>query len=353
MKTPDPLKVEEQALDALAAFLASLPRTRIDMPPQPTGLSEIVDIKAQFHLDQELINLLCEVKSSGQPRYVRAALDQLARIAPDRNTVTMVIAPYLSEQARALCREDGAGYLDFEGNAFLSAGSVHIEREVATQPKAEKRALRSLFKPKSARILRTLLRAPGRPWRVLDLAEVAGVSAGHVSTIGNELKDRGWVEQTDDGLVLADPDSLLDAWAEDYELPPGQEQSFYTHLHGAALDDALSSVLNTPSSGRLIFRSYSAADRIAPFARNANRYLYADEKALETLSRQMRLSGAEKGGNVLVMVPDEDGVFDDAFEPMPGIACTSPVQTYLDLQLSGERGREAADHLRHECLQWR
>jgi len=38
--------------------------------------------------------------------------------------------------------------------------------------------------------------------------------------------------------------------------------------------------------------------------------------------------------------------------PEPGIACTSPVQTYLDLIDGGERGREAADHLRRELLQW-
>ena len=42
----------------------------------------------------------------------------------------------------------------------------------------------------------------------------------------------------------------------------------------------------------------------------------------------------------------------DTVEPAPGVACTSPVQTYLDLSKAGERGREAADHLRQERLQW-
>ena len=342
MKPPESLKVEHDAVVALQAFLAGLPRTHVDFI-KLVGEVETVDIRAEFRLDQKPVRLFCEVKSSGQPRFVRAALDQLARIERDPDSVAMVI----------LVRLAIVDHLDFEGNALLSAGSVHIEREVASQPKAEKRALRSLFKPKSARILRRLLREPSRPWRVLDLAEAAGVSSGHVSTISNELKDRGWAEQTDDGLVVSDPDALLDAWADDYELPTGREQSLYTHLHGSALDNALFSVLNGPSSGRLILRSYSAADRIAPFARNANRYLYADQEALDQLCTQMRLSAADKGGNVLVIVPDEDGVFDDAIEPFPGIPCTSPVQTYLDLQHSGERGREAADHLRQETLKWR
>ncbi len=352
MNTPPSLKVQREALKALTAFLSELPRARIDFI-SPAQADEMIDIRAEFHLGQQVARLFCEVKSSGQPRHVRAALDQLARIEPDEETIVMVIAPYLSEQARALCRADGAGYLDFEGNALLSVGSLHIERAVATQPKAEKRSLRSLFKPKSARILRMLLRNPKQHWRVVELADAAGVSVGHVSTVGNELKDRGWAAQTENGLVVTDPDTLLNAWASEYDLPAGREQSLYTHLHGRALNDALLGVRNEPSSGKLILRSYSAADQIAPFARNANCYLYADEQALDQLTRQMRLSTAEKGGNIHIIVPDEDGVFDDAIVPLPGVSCTSPVQTYLDLQHSGERGREAADHLRRECLKWR
>ena len=42
----------------------------------------------------------------------------------------------------------------------------------------------------------------------------------------------------------------------------------------------------------------------------------------------------------------------DAIEPAPGSVCTGPVQTYLDLAAAGERGREAADHLRQEKLAW-
>ena len=42
----------------------------------------------------------------------------------------------------------------------------------------------------------------------------------------------------------------------------------------------------------------------------------------------------------------------DTDEPAPGAVCTSPIQTYLDLANAGERGREAADHLRREKLKW-
>jgi Transcriptional regulator, AbiEi antitoxin, Type IV TA system len=352
MKSLDPVKFEEDARAALEAFLRELPRTRIDSIWRPAQ-ADIEDILADFHIDQQRMRLFCEVKTSGQPRFVRGALDQLSRIPLDRHSAAIVIAPYLSEQSRALCRNEGKGYFDLEGNVLISAGSVHIERTSPTQPKAEKRSLRSLFKPKSARILRTLLRDPSRPWRIVELAESAGVSVGHVSTISNELKDRAWVQQRENGFVLSDPDDLLDAWAAEYQPPSGDEHALYTHLHGSALDEALRQVMTGPFSQRFALRSYSAADQLAPFARNANRYLYADDKGLDQLTRQLRLSAAGKGGNILVLVPDEDGVFDDAVTAGTGFPCTSAVQTYLDLQRSGERGREAADHLRRELLRWR
>jgi hypothetical protein len=46
------------------------------------------------------------------------------------------------------------------------------------------------------------------------------------------------------------------------------------------------------------------------------------------------------------------GPLHDTVEPAPGVICTSPIQTYLDLAAAGERGREAADHLRREKLTW-
>jgi hypothetical protein len=48
----------------------------------------------------------------------------------------------------------------------------------------------------------------------------------------------------------------------------------------------------------------------------------------------------------------DHGLFLDAVEPAPGVFCTSPVQTYLDLVVAGERPDEAAEHLRQELLAW-
>lgn len=103
---------------------------------------------------------------------------------------------------------------------------------------------------------------------------------------------------------------------------------------------------------RVALVSFSAADRLAPYARHPNSYFYADEAGLAALADLLELSDAAKGANVIVTVPEEEGVLDDAVRGSDGVVVTSPVQTYLDLLQAGDRGREAADALRERLLSW-
>jgi hypothetical protein len=132
-----------------------------------------------------------------------------------------------------MCVEKNIGYLDLEGNARIAFGGVFIERIVTDKPVAEQRELKSLYRPKSAQVLRTMLREPGRAWRVTMLSEASGVSLGHVSNVRTGLIDREWARAADDGLVLSEPDALLDAWRDGYTAPPGERLRFYTPLHGS------------------------------------------------------------------------------------------------------------------------
>jgi hypothetical protein len=210
-----------------------------------------------------------------------------------------------------------------------------------------------LFTPKSAQVLRVLLRDPNRTWRVVELAEAAAVSVGHVSNVRNGLLDREWAEVSEDGLLLSKPDALLDEWASAYEPPAGKRLSFYTTLHGGALEDAARQALHAgDEGGQAVFASYSAAQWLAPYARTGTHYFYTDPEGLERLRAVLDLSSVSKGQNIIVTLLKDKGLFRDAVEPAPGAICTSPVQTYLDLAVAGERGAEAADHLRKEKLAW-
>ena len=50
------------------------------------------------------------------------------------------------------------------------------------------------------------------------------------------------------------------------------------------------------------------------------------------------------------MYPKDTGVFFDRMEAATNIWCTSTIQTYLDLAVSGERAAAAAEHLFNERI---
>lgn len=357
LKASEPMKsLEGDAAAALRDLLRQVPVIKaVDIEHQSVDSDRGVDLVASVDVAGQRHLLVCEVKSSGQPRHVRMAVLQLRNylVHQQLQATPVFIAPYLSPNAQALCREESVGYLDLEGNARLLFDSVFIERAVASKPPAQRREFKSLFKPKSAQVLRVMLRDPHKAWRVTDLAQSADVSLGHVSNVRTNLLDREWAKVSEEGLLLSDHDALLDAWREAYEPPPGRRLSFYTTLHGSAFEDAARGVLGSASATRhASFASFSAAHWLAPYARTGTQYFYVDEDGIGPLVTGLKLTSASKGENVVVTVLKNPGLLLDTVEPAAGAVCTSPLQTYLDLYVAGERGREAADHLRRENLTW-
>lgn len=357
LKSIDSVKdLEKRASETLRALLAQVPIIEVRRMElgQVSGERE-VDVLVSITVSGRPRTLVCEVKSNGQPRYVRTALLELRNYVAHHgaDTTPILIAPYLSVEAQAMCREQAVGYLDLEGNARLAFDGVFMERLVSDKPVVERRELKSLFKPKSAQVLRTMLRDPSRAWRVTELAEATGVSLGHVSNVRVGLLDREWAKVSGEGLLLSKPDALLDAWRNVYKPPLGKRIRFYTALHGSALESAARDALGAKApEGRAVFASFSAAHWLAPYGRTGMQYFYADEGGLERLHASLKLSPATKGENIVVTLPKDEGVFFDTVEPAPGAVCTSPIQTYLDLSVAGERGDEAAQHLRRERLTW-
>jgi hypothetical protein len=347
---------EAHAADALRDLLEQVSVIRLrDIKLEPSGPGTGVDMVAEINVSGKRHTLIGQCKSNGQPRHVRTALlqlrDYVSRLG--KNTTPILIAPYLSPEGRALCRESEVGYLDLAGNALLVFDGVFIERIVENKPRAVRRELKSLFKPKSAQILRVMLRSPRRAWRVTDLAEAAAVSLGHVSNVRAALLDREWARVSLDGLSLSEPDKLLDAWRDDYEPPEGRRIRFYTTLHRSAFEETLLEALRAANNGgQIILASFSAARWLAPYARVSTQYFYADDTGLDRLQELLKLSSASKGENVIITVPKDRGILRDTTEPAPGITCASLVQTYLDLTTAGERGQEAAEHLRREKMKW-
>lgn len=344
------------ALQPLLELLAQVPVIRGVEPVLPqTRTGSGIDALVGLQLEDRRQPLACAVLANGQPRHVRLALWELThairRDCPD--AIPLLIAPFLSPSSQALCKEHQTAFCDHQGNARLVFDGVFIERVAAGRPTAERRGLKSLFTPKAAQVLRLLLRDPWRPWRVTELAETAEVSLGQVSNVRRGLLDREWATVTDEGLTFKDPDALLDAWSEAYAGLGGKRQSYYTTLQGKGLEDAFLELFRDQRDRPgVLLASFTAAKWLAPYGRTATHNFLSQPAELEHLHQTLALQPAVNGANVVVTLPAHEGVFLDAVHPCPGIACTSPVQTFLDLSAAGERGKEAANHLRSKLLRW-
>ncbi len=357
LKMPLSVKeVERRGAAELERLLKRIPRIKVkSLKIGAIEKDPGFDVQFRIELDGKQHTLIGEVKSSGQPRYAREAILRLKVIATRTNppAIPVFIAPYLTESTRELCFQQGVSYLDFEGNARMAFDSVYLEIVSPNRPSSPRREYRSLFKGRSAKVLRVLLSSPDRSWKLTDLAQESCVSIGHVSNVQSSLLDREWAERNDLGLSLTAPRALLDAWSAAYERPLVAERRFYTTLHGSMLEEALRDLFRSAKeAAHLATASFSAAQWISPFGRTATQYFYADEDKVDLLKDSLRLSSPAKGENVIVWIPKDRDVYFGSAEQARGIRCTSALQTYLDLMQGGERGREAADHLRRTTLSW-
>lgn len=347
--------LESGAVPKLRELLAEVPAIKVrEVFREVKTNDQVIDIVVDLFAGDLRRKLVCEFRANGQPRNVRFALMQLRDYVAHigEGAVPVFIAPYLSPEARALCQAMGAGYLDFEGNARIVFDGVFIERTVPHTPPADRRELRSLFKPKSAQVLIALLEDPQRAWRVTELAAAAQVSVGHVSNIRAGLLDREWGRVSASGLSLSEPNALLNAWRDAYRQPAGHRLARYSPLHGKELEKIVRDLRINMTAGQLALASFSAARWLAPYAKTTTEYFYVDAIGADLLAEALKLTSPAMGENVVVFVPKDEGMFRNTLEPAPGAVCTGLVQTYLDLAIAGERGREAADHLRQERLRW-
>ena len=366
MKTHDSVYSDEKScLDAAINLIKNIPS--IENPSEIYHQSKIsgyvIDASFEFDHCQSKYTLIIEVISRAEPRQVRnrayklksciADLVQSGQIKQNHQYIPMVVSDYLSPESRRICFEHKLAYLDLQGNASLVFDNVYIEKSTATKPKAETRTLKSLFSPKAGAILRVLLNDPGNTWRMANLATEARASLGHVSNVRKILLDREWIEIRKEGIVLIQPDSLLNSWRENYRQPSGEILKGYTTLHGDQLINQLTGTLGIEQESPLaILSSNSAAQWLAPYLRDFTQTFYADKFGADILEKKLDLKRTESGANVIIHILKDDCYFDGAIQPKPGIYCTAPILTYLDLWNGNDRSREAADFMAGKYFPW-
>jgi hypothetical protein len=116
----------DRAAGALTALLAQVSGIKLEeMRREPAGrgaaLLARIDVFGHSHF------LACAVDPAGELEPLRTLLNDYRGVFPAPADATrLIIAPRLSPEAQALCKEHCAGFLDLEGNARLSVGELFI-----------------------------------------------------------------------------------------------------------------------------------------------------------------------------------------------------------------------------------
>lgn len=300
--------------------------------------------------------LVFEVKSTGQPRYVRMAVGQLRKIIGNSKEYYGVFAsPFVSEESKEICRENEIGFIDLAGNCFFNFDNVFLSVGGRPNPYPDTRPLKSIFSTISTRALRVLLCNPKKEWFVKDLAKESKISLGQCSLLKKRLLEYELVEELSkekrSKFQLAKPEELLNKWASNYSYKKNKIKNYYSLDEIKTIEKKLVDYLESKQI-TYAFTLTSGASLVAPFLRYKRVFSYVFND-IEQMAIELGFKEVSSGQNVSLMEPYDDGIF-YGLQEIGGVKIVSDVQLYLDLVSYKERGEEAARFLLEQRLkkQW-
>jgi hypothetical protein len=255
----------------------------------------------------------------------------------------VVLARYLSEGTRQRLRDADLGYLDLSGNVriLVAEPGLYIETQGATEdPDREERPARSLRGPKAGRIVRVLIDRKVPPG-VRELAAFTNIDAGYVSRVLAFLDAEALVTRVGRGRMHSvDWPALLRRWA--HEAPIESRGSVRTYLEPRGLS-ALTARLGASAEHYAVTGGLAAA-AFAPIAPARLAAIWMRDAA--AAASRLGLRPAESGANVLLIEPNDDGVFVGASRRDGlGLRMAAPSQISVDLLTSPGRGPAEGEEL--------
>ncbi len=284
-----------------------------------------------------------EVRTSLDPRDVlaMAVADRWLQRQGQPPLAMLVVARYLSQATRERLIERGFGFLDLTGNIRLelSEPGLFIEATGASaNPERDDRPARSLKGPKAGRVVRALVDFRTTPG-VRKLAVRAGVDAGYLSRVLSMMDRQTLIERGRRGRVeRVDWIRLLRRWAADAPLEARGPNGVFLEPRG--LKSLLGQLAATGI--RHVVTGSLAASRQAPVAPSRLATVYLED--MEEAAEQLGLRPTDSGGNVLLVQPADDVVFDRCTEA-DGVWYVAPSQAVADLLTSPGRGPAEAEAL--------
>lgn len=272
----------------------------------------------------------------------------LRRLLNYEDNVELVIVDRAPPGFREAVAELGLNYLDIHGRGRVIAdGLVYV---VSPHPDLGNvgTARSSPFAPKASRVVRVLLSAPTERWRLSDVAVLCHLNPGNVHRALGALVERGMVERDDNAYVVADPGSLLEAWADQHEPPRSRIVYRSQRDVRACVRDIVARL-----DGDAVVSGEVAAEEFAPHLPAESAIVHClDADRFGSLPREEAprwlVPFGVAPGQVLVDQADEG--YGEFRSERHGLPLAAPVQVYVDLARDITRGRSAAENLRRTTI---
>lgn len=264
-----------------------------------------------------------------------------------------------SQEARALLRERGISYVGEDGEWFLLAPPVYVERPPTRSAPMLPAEVRSPFSTRASRVARwLLLHADARP-SLTELARAVELSEATVSRTTGALADAGLIElitDTRDSRIrrvrARNTGAILDALERSRWLARVRRQTWDIGARDANMalghwrqsaDDlaAVPYAIGGPAGAALRERVLEPAD-VLVWVRNEDLASWREHLLAEP--------GRPMQGSITVQLVPDPFLFALA-EDVNGLKVADPVQLYLDCRRAGERALEAAEAIR-EAMGW-
>jgi len=194
------------------------------------------------------------------------------------------------------------------------------------------------------RILLVNLSEGGSNLRLSALAKKAKITPAMAKRLVLRLEKSRYVTIRR-GVKVINPKKLMRAWGYSYSIRELERLEF------VAAERPQYIMVKIANKARLLklpyaFTLFSATEHISPYVVPSDTYLLIlkkDIKEWESLFRKEKILPAEREGNVICLVVDED-YFEGVWEAR-GMMVVSLPQLYADLFSFGGRGEEAAEEL--------
>lgn len=322
-------------------------------PPGRVGIPYDLVLRIALGNSGHELALGCLVLENGYHDEVVRAIQRIVRAREQENGLEwlpVLLAPYLTQDDRCLCRQNRIGHLDLVGNAGLESSDVFVAIERSTpRPSPGIERTISPYEGKAERVARRMLLVPQKTWNMRELAAQCEISLGMASMVTTALVEQGVVTKTRKGVALFDPRALFETWEKAYHFSRNPYQVYRTSASASKVVDRIKALpIREPDDWALTLWS-GAFELLNETPEEARLGLYWAGDVAECAER-LHLGRLIGDTVVLIFQPYDLSVLWQTTALTNGVRVVSPLQLYLDLASGDAEEIELARRVRSRFL---